>query len=90
MRNVGGVSQTEAQKSSDMFSKCCYMDEIAGGRGMVFATGVPVSNSMKELRTMQWCLQQKLLEKGFTDSRELIGVRHPQLLPLCNDDSGRL
>ena len=45
MRNVAGISQTKAQKSSDMFAKCRYMDEITGGRGVVFATGTPVSNS---------------------------------------------
>ena len=49
MRNVAGIAQTDAQKSSDMFAKCRYMDEITGGRGIVFATGTPVSNSMVEL-----------------------------------------
>lgn len=53
MRNVAGLSTTDAQKSSDMFAKCRYMDEITGGRGVVFATGTPVSNSMTELYTMQ-------------------------------------
>lgn len=57
MRNVAGISQTEAQKSSDLFLKCRYMDEITGGRGVVFATGTPVSNSMTELYTMQRYLQ---------------------------------
>ena len=69
MRNVAGLSTTDAQKSSDMLLKCRYMDEITGGRGVVFATGTPVSNSMTELFTMQRYLQQSLLEKGFTDSR---------------------
>ena len=69
MRNVAGLSTTDAQKSSDMLLKCRYMDEITGGRGVVFATGTPVSNSMTELFTMQRYLQQDLLEKGFTDSR---------------------
>ena len=53
MRNVGGIAQTEAQKSSDLFMKCRYLDEITGGKGSVFATGTPVSNSMAELYTMQ-------------------------------------
>ena len=53
MRNVGGIAQTEAQKSSDLFMKCRYLDEITGGRGIVFATGTPISNSMVELYTIQ-------------------------------------
>ena len=53
MQNVAGVSQTEAQKSSDMFMKCRYMDELTNGKGIIFATGTPVSNSMTELYTMQ-------------------------------------
>ena len=53
MRNVAGLSTTDAQKSSDMFAKCRYMDEITGSRGVIFATGTPVSNSMTELYTMQ-------------------------------------
>ena len=57
MRNVGGIVQTEAQKSSDLFLKCRYLDEITGGKGTVFATGTPVSNSMAELYTMQRYLQ---------------------------------
>ena len=52
MRNVAGLSTTDAQKSSDMYLKCRYMDELTGGRGIVFATGTPVSNSMTELYTM--------------------------------------
>ena len=53
MRNVGGIAQTEAQKSSDLFMKCRYLDELTGGRGTVFATGTPISNSMVELYTIQ-------------------------------------
>lgn len=63
MRNVGGIAQTEAQKSSDMFMKCRYLDEITGGRGVIFATGTPVSNSMTELYTMQRYLQYPALVK---------------------------
>ena len=63
MRNVGGIAQTEAQKSSDLFMKCRYIDEITGGKGVVFATGTPVSNSMVELYTMQRYLQYGELEK---------------------------
>ncbi|WP_331477036.1 helicase-related protein [Blautia sp.] len=68
MRNVAGISQTRAQKSSDMFAKCRYMDEITGGRGVVFATGTPVSNSMVELYTMMRYLQYNMLEQGYQDS----------------------
>ncbi len=68
MRNVAGIGQTEAQKSSDMFTKCRYMDEITGGRGVVFATGTPVSNSMVELYTMMRYLQYNMLEEGYRDS----------------------
>ena len=57
MRNVSGIAQTEAQKSSDLFMKCRYLDEITGGRGVVFATGTPISNSMVELYTIQRYLQ---------------------------------
>ena len=64
MRNVAGLSQTEAQKSSDLFMKCRYLDELTGGRGMVFATGTPISNSMTELYTMQRYLQYDLLKKN--------------------------
>ena len=63
MRNVGGISQTEAQKSSDLFMKCRYLDELTGGRGVVFATGTPVSNTMVELYTMQKYLQYHNLEE---------------------------
>ena len=63
MRNVGGIAQTEAQKSSDLFMKCRYLDELTGGKGIVFATGTPVSNSMVELYTMQRYLQYNALEK---------------------------
>ena len=63
MRNVGGIAQTEAQKSSDLFMKCRYLDEITGGKGIIFATGTPISNSMVELYTMQRYLQyDKLIE----------------------------
>ena len=61
MRNVGGIAQTEAQKSSDLFMKCQYLDEITGGRGVVFATGTPISNSMVELYTIQRYLQYSTL-----------------------------
>lgn len=61
MRNVGGIAQTEAQKSSDLFMKCRYLDEITGGRGTVFATGTPISNSMVELYTIQRYLQYETL-----------------------------
>ena len=63
MRNVAGLSTSEAQKSSDMFMKCRYMDEITGGRGVVFATGTPVSNSMTELYTVMRYLQYSTLQK---------------------------
>ena len=63
MRNVAGLSTTDAQKSSDMFAKCRYMDELTGGRGVVFATGTPVSNSMTELYTMQRYLQYDRLQE---------------------------
>ena len=64
MRNVAGIAQTEAQKSSDMFMKCRYLDEITGGKGVIFATGTPVSNSMVELYTMQRYLQYDDLVKN--------------------------
>ena len=63
MRNVGGIAQTEAQKSSDLFMKCRYLDELTGGKGVIFATGSPISNSMVELYTMQRYLQYGELEK---------------------------
>jgi len=63
MRNVAGLSTSEAQKSSDMFMKCRYMDEITGGRGVIFATGTPVSNSMTELYTVMRYLQYGTLQK---------------------------
>lgn len=63
MRNVCGIAQTEAQKSSDLFMKCRYLDEITGGRGIVFATGTPISNSMVELYTIQRYLQMSALEE---------------------------
>ena len=64
MRNVGGIAQTEAQKSSDLFMKCRYLDELTGGRGIIFATGTPISNSMVEMYTMQRYLQYATLEKA--------------------------
>lgn len=68
MRNVAGISQTEAQKSSDLYMKCRYLDEITGGNGVTFATGTPISNTMVELYTMQKYLQYDALkEKGLTN-----------------------
>ena len=67
MRNVAGIGQSEAQKSSDMFAKCRYLDELTGGRGVVFATGTPVSNSMVELYTMMRYLQYDLLKSTGLD-----------------------
>ena len=68
MRNVAGISQTEAQKSSDLYMKCRYLDEITGGKGVTFATGTPISNTMVELYTMQKYLQYDALkEKGLTN-----------------------
>ena len=64
MRNVAGIAQTEAQKSSDMFMKCQYLDELTGGKGVIFATGTPVSNSMVELYTMQRYLQYHTLAEN--------------------------
>ena len=71
MRNVAGLSTSEAQKSSDLFMKCMYMDELTGGKGSIFATGTPISNSMTEMYTMQRYLQyDTLVEKNlrFFDS----------------------
>lgn len=64
MRNVGGISQTEAMKSSDLYMKCRYLDELTGGRGVVFATGTPISNSMVEMYTMQKYLQYGALRRS--------------------------
>ena len=64
MRNVAGISQTEAQKSSDMYAKCRYLDEITEGKGVTFATGTPISNSMSELYTMMKYLQYDMLEQN--------------------------
>lgn len=64
MRNVSGISQTEAQKSSDLFMKCRYLDEVTGGRGVIFATGTPISNTMIELYTMQKYLQYETLRRN--------------------------
>lgn len=63
MRNVGGIAQTEAQKSSDLFMKCRYLDELTGNKGVVFATGTPISNSMVELYTLQRYLQYDTLKE---------------------------
>ena len=68
MRNVAGISQTEAQKSSDLYMKCRYMDELTGGKGVIFATGTPISNSMVELYTMQKYLQYDAMRmQGLTN-----------------------
>lgn len=64
MRNVGGISQTEAQKSSDLYMKCRYLDELTGGKGVVFATGTPISNTMVEMYTMQKYLQYDALRRN--------------------------
>lgn len=64
MRNVSGISQTEAQKSSDMFMKCRYLDEITGGKGVIFATGTPISNTMVEAYTIQRYLQYETLQRN--------------------------
>lgn len=64
MRNFGGISHTEAQKSSDLFMKCRYLDEITGGKGVIFATGTPISSSMVEMYTMQRYLQYNLHLRG--------------------------
>ena len=64
MRNVGGISQTEAQKSSDLYMKCRYLDELTGGKGVIFATGTPISNTMLEMYTMQKYLQYGALSRN--------------------------
>lgn len=65
MRNVAGISQAEAQKSSDMFMKCRYLDDLTGNRGVIFATGTPISNTMVEMYTMQRYLQyDALVQRG--------------------------
>ena len=63
MRNVGGIAQTEAQKSSDLFAKCQYLDELTNSHGVIFATGTPISNSMVELYTIQRYLQYQTLQE---------------------------
>ena len=63
MRNVAGIAQSEAQKSSDMFAKCRYLDELTGGKGITFATGTPISNSMTELYTNMRYLQYDTLQQ---------------------------
>ena len=67
MRNVGGISQSEAKKSSDLYMKCRYLDELTGGRGVIFATGTPISNTMVEMYTMQ-----KYLQYGLLNQKELL------------------
>ena len=64
MRNVGGIAQVEAQKSSDLFMKCRYLDELTDGRGTIFATGTPISNSMVEMYTVQRYLQYETLSRN--------------------------
>ena len=64
MRNVAGIAQNEAQKSADLYMKCRYLDEVTGGKGIVFATGTPISNSMTEMYTMQRYLQYGTLQKN--------------------------
>ncbi len=66
MRNVAGIAQSEAQKSSDMFAKCRYLDELTGGKGVTFATGTPISNSMTELYTNMRYLQYGTLHEAGT------------------------
>jgi len=63
MRNVGGIAQTEAQKSSDLFAKCQYLDELTDSHGVIFVTGTPISNSMVELYTVQRYLQYQTLQE---------------------------
>ena len=67
MRNVGGISQSEAKKSSDLYMKCRCLDELTGGRGVIFATGTPISNTMVEMYTMQ-----KYLQYGLLNQKELL------------------
>ena len=78
MRNVAGLSTSEAQKSSDMFGKCRYLDEITGGRGVIFATGTPISNSMTEMYTLMRYLQYNTLQqKGLTHFDACVCCCHP-------------
>lgn len=72
MRNVAGISQTESQRASDLYMKCRYLDEITGSRGVVFATGTPISNSMAELFTMQRYLQRETLEQHGLSSFDML------------------
>jgi hypothetical protein len=76
MRNVAGIAQTEAQKSQDMFNKCQYLDEITGGKGVTFATGTPISNSMTELYTNMRYLQYNIPCRGW-DWDSLMPGRQP-------------
>ena len=84
MRNVAGIAQTEAQKSSDMFAKCQYLDEITGGKGVTFATGTPISNSMTELYTNMRYLQYSTLQKLGLISlfKESADIQTPDMLNL--------
>lgn len=86
MRNVGGIAQTEAQKSSDLFMKCRYLDEITGGRGTVFATGTPISNSMVELYTIQRYLQYDTLLKKKLDKEEMNNIFATKFVKLLLDE----
>lgn len=88
MRNVGGIAQTEAQKSSDLFMKCRYLDEITGGRGTVFATGTPISNSMVELYTIQRYLQYDTLLTHFYEV--LLKSATTQKVSLGDDPNGNI
>lgn len=74
MHNIAGISTTESQKASDLFMKCQYLDEITGARGVTFATGTPISNSMTELYTMQRYLQQYALERNINAIRAASGL----------------
>ena len=76
MRNVAGISQTESQRASDLYMKCRYLDEITGSRGVVFATGTPISNSMAELYTMQRYLQRETLEQHGLSSFDALSLIH--------------
>ena len=80
MRNIAGIAQTDAQKSSDMFAKCQYLDELTGGKGVTFATGTPVSNSMVELYTIMRYLQYY---NGFLPFR---GKRYSFKLRMTDDN----
>jgi N12 class adenine-specific DNA methylase len=81
MRNVAGLSTSEAQKSSDLFMKCRYMDELTGNKGVIFATGTPINNSMTEMYTMQRYLQyDTLVSKGLERTRKSLEAKLEKLL----------